>query len=80
MLGQDSEDRLCMVIIQVSCDTEVLYLVEVYLGDSLEMVGQSVGTKEGRDFAQSLLRSLRTDFFESGELYSEDGIEMAIQW
>ena len=45
----------------------------LYLGDGVEMAGCSVVTLEA-EAGQSLLRSLRTEIFNSLEIYSKEGL------
>ena len=51
MLGRD-----CTVAAEVSTDTEILKLVELYSGEGLEMRGSSSVT-QGKKLCTSLLRS-----------------------
>ena len=71
--------RFCLVIVQVSWDTELFTLLELYLGDGQDMADHSVLALR-EDTAQPLLRSSRTHFFELVEFYSEDDLEMATLW
>ena len=67
--------RDCMVIVEISLDTELLTF-HSHSGNGLEGAGHPV-VKLGKETAQSLLRSPRTELFAPVELYSEDGLEMA---
>ena len=59
-----------MFIVQVFEDGELFKSLELFLGEVLKWQAT-----RGRDFAQLMLRSPRTEPFKSVEFYLEDGLK-----
>ena len=57
-----------------SLRTELFKLIELYLGEHLEMAGHSVVRLEGKDFLITVEVFLDTELFELLDLYSGDGL------
>ena len=76
MLGHDTGEGLCMVTVQVSWDTQLFDLVELYSGDILQMEDHDTGES---NFA-SCCSGLFKQGYESVEFYLEHGHEMTVNW
>ena len=70
------ESRICKFIVQVSWKSDLFQLLELFLGDVLEMTGHSALTL-WRDTKWLLLLSPWTELFKLVALYLGDGFQMA---